>query len=222
MNSRLIQGAGHYKPTPEGTKLLFGDLQLGYYGQIPQSKLITAAALITASGMTQGVSCNLDTTTWMKFAYKGKTLFASKQMIRVDMTMNHLIAKGLVTGNKTVVIAGKTYKLRLMRGAAGQNNPNNPLDDHEWNKLMYRVCPTGPGGLQKWDNIPHAELQLIPQYGTYLTGETWVTQEFPINGGYIISQTRGRASIDAVGYLDNGTNNTYPFSGWRPVLELVG
>lgn len=219
MNGRLIQGAGHYKPTPEGTKLLFGDLQLGYYGQISQAKLITPVDLTTLVGLTAGSPIN-PTSNWLKFAYKGKTLFVSKQMIRQGCSHIALQAKLLVTGNKTIVIQGKSYKIRLMKGGLTQNQAG--LDGSEWNQLMFRVCPTGPGALQKWDNISHAELQTITPYSTFTTGDTWQTQEYPINGGFNVNQVRGRISIAADTYLDTGNENTYPWAGWRPVLELVG
>jgi hypothetical protein len=219
MNSRLLQVAGHFKPTPEGTKLLFGDLQLGYYGQISQAKLITPAELITQLGIVQGSSINPDTS-WMKFAYKGKTLFVAKQGIRQNLTHLYLQGRNVVNGSKTIVIQGKTYKVRLMKGGATQNQAG--LDGSEWSQLMYRVCTEGPGGLQKWDNIPHAELCKIVPYSTYVTGDFWQTQEYAINGGFgTINETRGRASISASTYLDMGANNTYPWSAWRPVLELV-
>lgn len=221
MNSRLLQAARVFSPPNLGNELLFGNLQLGYYGQVSSANFYSAHAIATGVGVTAGTVCNTNTTTWLKFAYKGKILYISKQLIRTDVTMNHLKAAQVVTGNKTIVIAGKTYKIRLMKSPAAQSDASKPLNDNEWHALMYRVCREGPGGLPKWDDIPYSEIQTIPEGFSQPMGDTWMDQQFTINGGYVTLQTRGRESIDSFHYLNNGSTTQYKSSAWRPVLELV-
>lgn len=213
MNGRLIQGAGHYKPLPEGTVLLFGDLQLGYYGRIPSSKLINGNDLAALCTLTTGTPVYNDTE-WFKFAYKGKTLFFSSRILRHTLSFTELESKGLIAG-RTVTIGGKQYKVRVPSGGNFGGDPTV----NDWDPLMYRICPTAPapGGLQKWDNISADHINSADP-GSTIKAATFCSNVYTYNTNNRV--VRGNPGLENYNQVNQG--DRYSLYGWRPVLELIG
>lgn len=198
-------------PIPGNPNLIAGDDQLGWYGEVTSTDLITGPDLATMLGITGGVSQN-PTGAWLKFAYQGKTLLIAKQTYRHSISLDNIAAGQAVLGNRTVTIKGVTYKIRLMTGTdgAGELAPGR-----EWNDLIYRVgAGTQIPAENKWANYTAAELCFGSAGNGYVT---WC-QEHRATAGSVYA-TRGNGSITAI----NGYTNTMgsaPF-GWRPVLEVV-
>ena len=117
---RMGSGKSEFKDiwgTPGSAKLIAGDGEEGFFGEVPASELITGDALASECGISQGTSIN-STAGWLKFAYKGEIQFVAKKPIRCSISWKAINTAKCVygdSGDKTVVIGGKTYKVTLMR-----------------------------------------------------------------------------------------------------------
>lgn len=127
--SQNIQAAAMPYSGPGGQTLLAGDLDAGYYGIVAASDFISWDAFITWSGITVSSKNPNATQDWLKFSFKGRTLFMPKQPFGTT-TWSILYAAGLVYGTndngprdyntltaanqlKTLTIAGSQFKARL-------------------------------------------------------------------------------------------------------------
>jgi hypothetical protein len=148
-----------------------GDMNAGYFGEVPASELYSGDRLAFELAVTEGVLQNSDAG-WLKFARNGKVLFIARQTFMHSVTWDHLYARGIVYGtdddgkaprgtpvNQRAVVehGGNKFVVRLMTGAVADPFPeSDPLfltDDmyqmdvgggSEWNDLMYRVCTDVP------------------------------------------------------------------------------
>lgn len=189
---------------PGPSVLIHGNEQLGYYGRVQGSELFTAEQLSTEVNYTSG-SLLPNNDVWLKFAYKGKTLFVAQQPIRNNISPTSLESANLINGSRTVTKDTFVYKVRLLLG--GNTSPGN---GSEWNDLMYRVHASDPTG-SNWDNLTNTELVVGSGNGR----STWC-QEIPSGTNRVY---RGYASLTewAIGLTGSASVTT----GWRPVLELV-
>lgn len=193
----IKKNGGGDTPTPGVTE---------FKGEIDQSSFITFTDLSTQLGVSGGTVIN-DTYPWLRFFSKaGQELYIPKRAIRSNLTWEYFNAKGLVTGTATIVISGKTYKVRFMLGAPA--DPGNDIMGREWNEL---IVPLTNGELA---NYTFADIGTGTS--TTASGELTMLQEANIRGGHCAGAYRG---IGEMWYQPTGqTNIGY---GWRPVLELV-
>lgn len=189
----------------QGPPLLHGDRQLGYYGRVPATDLITGTALGTMLDSPPGlIIADNQNTPWLKFSFLGKTIYVAQKPHRSSMSFNDLVNVNLVNGNRTVVIKGKTYKVRILNQAYDVA----PLDRSEVRQLMRKVF--SPGGT--WDNLDLDDLMIRIN----ATGSLSFTAA-PESG--TICRGMGANTPVGVTRIDRAVRNrTY---GWRPVLELV-
>jgi len=92
----------------------------------------------------QGTGQN-STAGWLKFAWQNKILFVAKKPIRNSISWDAINTAKCVyggAGDKTIVIDGLTYKVRLLKGAnkdpAGAYN-GAICHNSEWNRLMLPI-----------------------------------------------------------------------------------
>lgn len=107
-----------------------GDLSAGFYGVVSPTDFMTWDAFITWAGVTPSAKPANAPQEWLKFAYKGKTLFTPRQPIGLT-TWNAVYGAGLVYGVagpgpreyntaaavnqlRTISVAGVSFKARLM------------------------------------------------------------------------------------------------------------
>lgn len=143
-----IKATATFYSGPGNQILKGGDLSAGYYGIVQASDFTDWDSFVGMVGVTLNTKSTTPTQDWLKFIYKGKTLFMPKQPIGT-MTWNALYLKGLVYGVdgtgprdynvqtatnqlKIVTIQGMQFKVRLMRAlptaanlAAGYLAANN-------------------------------------------------------------------------------------------------
>ena len=207
----LNQGKVAGGPVPGNPSLIAGDNQLGWYGEVTSTDLITGPDLATMLGLAGGVSQN-PTGAWLKFAYQGKTLLIAKQTYRHSITLDAIANAQALLGNRTITIKGNTYRIRLMTGTdgAGELAPGG-----EWDALIYRVgagtqIPAG----DKWANYTNVEMS----YGSGGNGYITWCKEHRATAGTVYC-TRGNGGITVI-YGYTNVQGSAPF-GWRPVLELV-
>jgi hypothetical protein len=200
-----------------------------YQGEVAPADLISNADLTTAVGLTNGTATNTDAG-WLKFqTQEGKTLLVAKKPFRYGLSWNQLNALGLTKGTKQVVIAGKTYNVRCIKGAdadpatANHNTTNPPGTlNSEWTRLFQNISASQPSNGKKWAAFTDAELGAVVSSGTYANGASTLCYE---------TSTRNQSNAAASGYvvLRRSINNYFVTVatnvnadiGWRPVLELV-
>lgn len=223
--SRFISNSG-----PGSEELLFGDSELGYFGQVSSDELFTTMELSDATQMNVGVVIS-NTVTWLKFAYKGKILFVAKTPLKHTISWMDLYNKGLVYGtddngavpqvepvNQITLVKkdGYTFKVRILNGATELGLQTSAYDPpmsygSEWNALMYRVgLFTPPSQIgPNWESFTDVELRINNIYTICKEHAHTKTNVF----------LRASARIDYLTHTGNTSSESY--LGWRPVLELV-
>ncbi len=227
-----------------GNKVGIGTMEEGFFGEVPASELITGDALASQVGISQGTSQH-STAGWLKFAYKGEIQFVAKKPIRHSISWDTINAAKCVygdSGDKTVVIGGKTYKVTLMRALEPTNDPKTVASassgevNHgsEWNRLM---CQIHEQALSKSWNYPDSvendigilehnlgngsqgmydDADLLTHYEYGNGSRTWC-QEMSTSTSYLLF--RGGLGVS---HSYRGTSSGMGSNGgWRPSLKLV-
>lgn len=193
-----------------------------YHGVIQATDLITGDALSALVNLTTGKSVN-STAGWLSFTFRTKQLYVAKMPIRTTLSYTALSNADLITGTKVVNIAGKNYKVRLLKGLRYKVYSKERGSDistsyySEWNKLMY---------LASDGNFPNAGSALVREglSGITLGGFDQKALGTDISTWTIEADTTQAISRGGqnTGYVDysNRSTSVYTF-GWRPVLELI-
>ncbi len=229
--------------TPGSAELIAGDGKAGFFGEVQASQLITGNALASECGISQGTSQH-STAGWLKFAYKGKIQFVAKKPIRRSISWDAINAAKCVygdSGDKTVVIGGKTYKVTLMRALEPSNDPkttasaaSGAVNHHsEWNRLMCQIHEEAINGSWGYPNNIESDIGILEHslgngnQGMYSDADLVVTdgdgraswcQEMPTSTSTRLS--RGRSGVSG---SNGGTSSVVDSNyGWRPVLRLIG
>ncbi len=204
----------------------------GFFGEVPNSELITMSELTSQLGVTQGGAQNL-TSPWLKFYLDGRILYVAKKTIRHSISYNHLRDKGVVDGSKIITINGLQYRVGLLGGiddgytgavTAAYNRPYTMRS--EWNRLMYNIASDAgiSTSYQKqgqigdnWVSYPQDNsangLNITVGNGNY----SCCKELNPTNPTQVVS--RGYVSVAHVSPL--GSSGATTVIGWRPRLELV-
>lgn len=181
-----------------------------FKGEVLAANFITGSALATAVGLTGATLIN-DTTPWLKFIDNGKTFYMPKKITHNALSWTMLNNLGLVTGTKTVVIAGLTYKVRLMTGGDG-NDPTG-VAGGEYSNYFMRVTTAWPGPGDAWASNSPEDMGWL---GGTSSGELIICKEASTSGGHLL---RGYPGFAGIWYEPD--DSPYPGYGWRPVLEWV-
>lgn len=204
-----------------------------FLGEITEANFISAADLITATGMGPYGSVTNANITWLKYTYKGKITYLAKKPLKHQMTWDQLNSLGLVNGTKQVTIGGKIYSVRLPWGYALP--PSTRYDQStggDLNDLIYPVY----GGV----SLNQAPVQAYPRWAAYTDAElglgTTYTAVVATPGAMTwVQDTLGGAPGTHMlrFYNDSnkpyqllagwglGASETYVYAGWRPILEEV-
>ncbi|BEG72723.1 hypothetical protein RVBP21_3510 [Pseudomonas phage BRkr] len=200
---------------PGTESLIAGNDDIGYFGRVPSSELITASALATLVGLSEGTVLN-EAPDWFKFSHRSTILYIPQKPLKNNMTWNSLASAGLNGRGKRITIGDNVYQCRLMYiGATDTGITNNAAPGREWRDLMYNVHGTVTG-TKAWENLTNADLGVGGQgAGSYSWGqETGLVD--------------GKTAYAGIGYSNmsqlniNVPTNTGAHMGWRPVLELIG
>lgn len=215
---------------PGPNKLIGGNLQAGFYGEVPASEFITGDELANMVGLTAGISQFSDEP-WLKFSYMGKIEFVAKKPFRRAISWNNINAVNAVFGDKRINVNGKTYKVRLMKGKTEgkQSDTSSAWGDinkgSEWNKLMLPIHVNAP---DKWKESINV-LSPTENWNVRYTDRDLTTMNTAGYGAYCWCQECGKSISDRLFRGNNGvssSNSSGPGAagdgrGWRPVLELV-
>jgi hypothetical protein len=195
----LVPGPDDFWGTPGPGYLVAGHMNEGYFGFVSASQLISGTGLAQAIGLSAGTSQFSDAG-WLKWVKNNKIIFVAKKTLRHSISWDQIDAVGAVFGDKTVVIGGFTYKVRLLTGG---KHPGGG----EWNILMYGVHKDQS---PNWDNFNDTDLHV----GTGNGHRTWCQE---VQGG--LYALRGGGGI--TGFIGSTPENQTSINGWRPCLELV-
>lgn len=219
---------------PGNRKLLKGNMQAGWFGEVPASDFITGDELARKVGITAGTS-QYSNEPWLKFAYKGDVLLVSKKPIRHTISWDNINNANCVYGDKTIQINGKTYAVMLMRGNGEdvQPNPKTMISNYQgscnhnsmWNKLMLPIHEKAPSNWAYPDNVKsptedwgvdYTDADLITYYSHGNGAYSWC-QETVVNPSCRL--VRGVLGVSP-SYYDYSNRSDGSF-GWRPCLKLV-
>lgn len=232
MANNEVWWSGSYDKTgsPGPKKLIGGNMEAGFFGEVPTRDFITGDELARRIGLTEGVS-QFSNEPWLKFSYMGKVEFVAKKTIRYGISWNAINAANAVTGQRTIDIGGKTYKIRLMKGKTeGKQNDSSFYNGDinkgsEWNKLMLPIHQKAPSN---WDYKGNVNSP-TENWNVGYTDNDLFTHSDAGNGSYSWCQEYGEGTkyrvirgCDCV----SDSSSIYPYTdgytrGWRPVLELA-
>lgn len=217
---------------PGNKTLIAGDMQAGYFGITSSADLISGRDLSEKVGLKYKYSDSwydnereyqFSEEGWLKFAYNGNIQYVAKKPFRNSIGWNNLNEADVVFGNKTIVIDGLTYKVRLLKsGQEGSNDIESAADIHgsEWNKLMLPIHERASD--KEW-SVPENVEDNIPDWGIGFTNKDlgadasdygWLSAIQENIYRQISFATPSRWDDIEVPSLDTD-------DGWRPVLELI-
>lgn len=237
MIEALLMPSMRANPTgPLGPEqLIAGDSSLGYFGTFVDDRL-TGDLINAACDVTEGVSINSDTP-WVKHVHNGKILISALKPIRHSVTWRHLYEKGLVYGldgfgtsppgvnvlqNKTIVVDGDVYRIRLFKGADAdpcpttQYNVNHPMGtrNSEYSHLYLRLLGAGLGD---WEQLSNEDVGYLVSNRQSMI----ICQErHPYGSSYRVFRGYGGPLGLASGSYTYTAYSPY-VTCWKPVLELV-
>lgn len=235
--------------SPGSNMLIAGTMKEGFFGEVPASELITGVALADECGITKGTRQH-STAGWLKFAYNGEILFVAKKTIRYSISWSTIDEAKCVygdSGDKTVTINDKTYRVTLIKGANDKFDPKQPLNGQtgggngyngeanhgsEWNRLMCQIHEQAMGGSWNYRNNIENDIGILEHslgsgaQGMYNDADLVVKSG---NGHSSWCQERTSSTYRhlyrggmAVTYSSYESSSKVASSmGWRPVLRLV-
>ena len=223
---------------PGSPKLIAGDMNTGFFGEVPASELFTASEIASACGITQGTAQH-ENEPWLKFALDGKIIYIPRKPIRHSISWNSINAANCIYGAKTVTIGGLTYIVRLMKGALTDPSSYGTSDKGAhgsvWNRLMLPIheqtidkswayseyveddIPIWNHNLGTGANGMYTDADLMTQQNQGSGSHNWCQEIYGENSAYRI--IRGRLGVTYLG--SELPSSAYANYGWRPVLELV-
>ena len=216
--------------SPGPKALRGGNLQAGFFGEVPVSEFITGDELARRIGLTAGVSQFSDEP-WLKFSYLGKVEFVAKKIFRHSISWNDINAANAALGDKIINIGDKRYKVRLMKGKTeGKQSDRSAYKgtichNSEWNRLMLPIHTKAPSNWAYKDNVNSP----TENWGVGYTNGELMTYFNAGSGSYSWCQEYGESSDFRLyrGFVGVSSSNTaFPYKsdtdyGWRPVLELI-
>lgn len=224
---KILSGGGilwEKAMVPGPTKLIGGNSQAGFYGEVPAKDFITGDELARRIGLTAGTS-QYSNEPWLKFSYLGKVEFVAKKPFRCGISWDNINGVNAVFGNRTININGLIFKIRLLKGKTeGKQNDisaawGTMMYNSEWNRLLLPVHKNSPSNwvyknnvdspTENW-NIGYSDIDFAEKQWT-------ICQEFGRSNKDCL--LRGLNYITNTGYGE--LNNKIPVYAWRPVLELV-
>ena len=221
---------------PGNRILLAGNMDAGWFGEVPSSDFITGDELARTIGLTAG-SSQYSTEPWLKFAYKGEVCLVAKKSFRCHLSWNNINAVNAVYGDRIIEIKGKKYAVMLMRGIGEdvQPDPRVLISDVQgsanhnsmWNKLMLPIHQNAPSNwyyknnvkspTENW-NVGYTDRDLLTNTNGGKGAYSWCQETVSSESWYLC-----RGGNNDVSFSGNlGANYSYSGDGWRPCLKLIG
>lgn len=229
---------------PGSRRLLAGNMQAGWFGEVPASDFITGDALAKLVGITEGTS-QYSNEPWLKFAYEGSVLLVTKKPIRYSINWNNINEANCVYGDRVVEITDKKYKVMLMRGIGADVQPDPKVNTKQpkhyigkdcqnsmWNKLILPLHVNAPN---KWQIPANVDSPTEDWKVGYTDEDLGTTNRNGIKGAYTLCQDYlgvearygfyecAARALKSVEYFEKiPHSNSLDYAGWRPCLKLIG
>lgn len=220
---------------PGNRRLLAGNMQAGWFGEVPASDFITGDELALKVGISAGTS-QYSSEPWLKFAYKGNVYLVAKKPFRHTISWDQINAANCVYGDKILNIKNKDYKIMLMRGISEdvQPDPKKIIGEYGgavnhnsmWNKLMIPIHQKAPSSWAYPSNVKSP----TENWNVGYTDADLITHHNNGNGSYSWCQETTYGPSDRSVRGEYGVSCAYFVSfyhvssdfGWRPCLKLIG
>lgn len=219
---------------PGNRRLLAGNMQAGWFGEVPASDFITGDALAAKVNLR---SSNMQyiREPWLKFAYKNGIYLVAKKPIVHSVSWDILNRLNCVYGDRVIDIGDKKYQVMLMRGIGEDVQPNPKIlsraftgtacHNSMWNKLMLPIHQQAPHGwespnvkspTENW-NVGYTNADLITNDSTGNGSFSWCQETVAVTSA---RNVRGANDVSFCGArYSNLTDKNF---GWRPCLQLIG
>lgn len=226
---------------PGPQKVLRGDYERGYFGELTPAEFITASELMAGLSLSDmNLVRDADTVIWHKFIHRGKILFMPSVAIAGSVSWKTLYEQGLVFGtddygpteaqvgmiptlqNRRVDIHDYTFKVRLLRGRSDESydlitSAEELTSQHQDGELMALYLP-----LFRNETFAH-----FPLWSDYLYKDT-IKSNSGADVSYVALQEHSGAHVNRFGSTStvsgitsgNAKDYVHARQGWLPVLEL--
>lgn len=187
------------KQRPIVRRILARDDKVDFYGELSPEEFISYGELSRQLEFSSGIGHN-DSGGWLLFNTDQKPLYVSKRTVRYGVSYDDLEAANLVAGDRTVVIHGVEYRVRL-------------LTDEEWDRLIYPIHVDDPWSWEWEINYTDQDLGVASGEGR----SSWVQGSGPYGPNHRFN--RGHSSLAHLN--SNPSWFTHSDFGWRVVLEPI-
>ncbi|BAQ02713.1 hypothetical protein AVU38_gp185 [Ralstonia phage RSL2] len=234
---------------PGPQTLAGGDSTVGYFGQVSNTDLFSAADIVAQIPELAAATISNDNTPWLKFLYYGKYLFIKKYPIFYASASGSitswagLYAAGMLAGVDSVGAPGVAYptwqlrflnkgpykfKIRTVTGDAnptptqtvGTSTDTTPRRSSMFTELLYRCCNIS---FSLYTEQKFEQFLSSDMLGTSAIGEVnrenLVNTTYP-NGAPLFHYNTTVSTTGISGYVLGARSPIYS-ALYRPVLELV-
>lgn len=211
---------------PGPKTLLFGDEQLGYFGELTSDTFLTVHELQRQLSFYDGIIVDAKVS-WVKVFSEGRVLYIPKRTLATSVSWDALYNAGLVYGEDGVglyptatptnqiriaIVDKRQFKVRLLKNSLIDPNPVLTWTDPntqlaEWPKLSAALITSVPAaaGMPSWNIYPNSsELFAAGTHVHTQSSATTTAQRIMINAGVTSAARNGSTSRP-----------------WFPALELV-
>ena len=209
--------------------------EVKFLDEVATTDLINGEELADRIGLTAGTAQH-STEPWLHFILDDVELYIAKKPYRHSVNWDQINAVDAVFGDKTIVINGKTYKVRLLKSVAtddtytGSTGIYDPVEAYgsEWNRLMYPIHSGNHTSISNPSSVSgerirlgtlaqYADSDLLVHYSGSNGSFSWCQETPSRNTG-----SRVCRGFHGVSYLNwRSASQVSSNNGWRPVLELV-
>ena len=205
-----------------------------FRGEQSVTGFINGTSLASAIGLTAGTAIHTNEP-WLHFVLDDVELYVAKKPYRSHVSWNHIDAAGAVSGT-TVVINGKTYKVRLLKTVAtgdvytGVRNVYDSVETHgsEWNRLFYPIhsgnhintsnpSPDSGEDIRFGTLAQYTDTVLVVHSSAGNGSASWCQES--VSGSTGLRVLRGYYGVSYLVWTS--ASYAHSINGWRPVLELV-
>lgn len=206
---------------PGSDKLIGGNENAGFYGEVEEVSFITMDNFINYSGV-EGLRINKDNK-WLKFIYQGKTLYRPMKAILSGMGARGIKNANCYDGSREIEIRNTFYSIRVMEGAtADGSNFNIKMQSSEWNRLILPI--TSKANSQNWYNKNSVDIP-TENWNINYSEEDLGVGDNSDGKMQIVDSTAGNTFQKGNGtftdYRTYADSNTSDQIGWVPVLEVI-
>ncbi len=209
---------------PGPKTLLFGDAQLGYFGEITSDALLTVPELQRQLSFYAGTISAINIS-WVKVFSEGTVLYIPKTIPVSGVSWNELYNAGLVYGIDGVglyptatptnqlriaAVEDRQFKVRLLKNTTIDPNTVTGWTDtntqfSEWGKLATAMIIQAPAavGISKWGIYPNTVTLFMGTTYTHTQSSSTAVAERTSNN------------------LGVSTSNRTNHLSWFPILELI-